>query len=94
DLSDLIWNEAQTSIDVRSKLMVQLREDIVDEVIRVYFERRRTQLELAMNPPKDPQAKFEKNLRIEELTARLDGLTGGFFSKTIRKKNEGNLPNL
>ncbi|MCX5694607.1 MAG: hypothetical protein NT014_05770 [Candidatus Omnitrophica bacterium] len=28
NLGDLIWNDAQTSIDVRSKLMVELREDV------------------------------------------------------------------
>ncbi|MFH1381213.1 MAG: hypothetical protein ABIH57_03480, partial [Candidatus Omnitrophota bacterium] len=83
DLGDLIWNDAQTSIDVRSKLMVQLRDDIVDEVNRSYFERRRLQVELLMNPEIDVQALLKKRLRIQELTASLDGLTGGDFSQAI-----------
>ena len=41
DLGDLIWNNDQTSIDTRSKLMVQLRNDILDEATRTYFERLR-----------------------------------------------------
>ena len=83
DLSELIWNPDQTSIDVRSKLMVQLRDDIVDEVTRIYFERRRLQIDLLMNPPDDLQTALEKRLRVEELTAGIDGLTGGNFSRAI-----------
>ncbi|MBI1992250.1 MAG: hypothetical protein HYS71_03295 [Candidatus Omnitrophica bacterium] len=80
ELGDLLWNDDQTSIDVRSKLMVQLRNDIVDEVTRIYFERRRLQVALLTDPPSDQQAVLEKELRIQELTALIDGLTGGYFS--------------
>ena len=88
DLGDLIWNEAQTSIDVRSKLMVQLRDDIVDEITRTFFERRRLQIELITYPPKDRRVFLQKQLRIQELTASLDGLTGGGFSGNITKSSK------
>ena len=81
DLSDLIWNDAQTSIDVRSKLMVQLREDILEEVTRIYFERKRIIVELKH---KNDDAS-EKILRIEELNAYLDAFTGGGFSEELSK---------
>jgi photosystem II stability/assembly factor-like uncharacterized protein len=80
DLGDLIWNDDQTSIDTRSKLMVELRDDIVSEVTRVYFERRRLQTALLAAPPVDQKTSIEKELRIQELTALLDGLSGGYFS--------------
>jgi len=48
DFADLIYSGEQTSIDSRSKLMVELREDIVDKVTRLYFERRRIQMELIL----------------------------------------------
>jgi len=85
DLADLIWNESQTSIDVRSKLMVQLRDDILNEVTRYYFERKRLINELSMNPPKDEKAKAEKELKLEELTANIDALTGGYFSAKLQE---------
>jgi len=88
DLGDLIWNDIQTSIDVRSKLMVQLRNDIVDEVTRTYYERRRLQVTLLTTPPKDPQEILDKELRIQELTALIDGLTGGYFSKRMEIKGK------
>ncbi|MDD3987888.1 MAG: hypothetical protein PHS12_05000 [Candidatus Omnitrophica bacterium] len=83
ELGDLIWNSAQTSIDVRSRLMVQLRDDILDEVNKLYFERIRVMAELDGLPIEDKKKRFEKELRIRELTASLDGLTGGYFSRQI-----------
>jgi len=84
DLADLIWNNAQTTIDIRSKLMVQLRDDIVDEVTRAYFERRRLQIELLTDPPNAILKLLKTRLRIQELTATLDGLTGSQFSQSIK----------
>lgn len=88
DLSDLIWNESQTSIDVRSKLMVQLRDDILEEVTRLYFERKKVLMELdAMKAAVAENTKgkiLEKRLRVEELTGYIDALTGGAFSKALR----------
>jgi len=85
DLADLVFNDAQTSIDVRSRLMVELRNDILEEVNRAYFERRRIQLELE-SAKIEPKKKMEKELRIAELTAVLDGFTAGKFSQAITKK--------
>jgi len=86
DMSELIWSDSQTSIDTRSRLMVQLRDDILDEVTRTYFERRRLQIEMYLAPPLDIKSRVEKELRIEELTADLDGLTGGYFSNPSESK--------
>ncbi len=88
DLGDLIWNDAQTSIDVRSKLMVELRDDIIDEVTSLYFQRRRLQLELHHCPPEDEMERLEKDLRLEELTANLDGMTGGWFSRERERRGK------
>lgn len=88
DLAELIWSTDQTSIDVRSRLMVQLRQDILDEVNRLYYERRRVKLGLLLNPPKDSKELLDKQLRLDELTAGLDGLTGGYFSRRIKELSQ------
>lgn len=85
DLGDLLWNNDQTSIDVRSRLMVQLRDDILDEVTKIYFERLRVKMELDELSIEDRKKRLEKELRLQELTASLDALTGGYFSKSITK---------
>lgn len=86
DIGDLIFSPEQTSIDVRSRLMVQLRDDILNEVTRLYFERRRLQLELVEHTL-DTKPRKDKELRLQELTALIDGLTGGYLSrKTVQAK--------
>jgi len=84
DLGELIWNSDQTSIDTRSRLMVQLRDDILDEVNKLYFERLRVKIEMDNLQIEDRKKRFEKELRVRELTASLDALTGGYFSKQIQ----------
>ena len=88
-LGDVIWSTDQTSIDVRSKLMVELRDDIVDQLTRTYFERRRLQVALLTNPPADQQKLYEKELRVQELTAVLDGLSGGYYSDHTKIPDQG-----
>jgi len=86
DLGDLIWNDDQANIDVRSKLMVQLRDDILDEVTKLYFERLRVKMELDNLSIEDRKKRFEKELKMQELTAMLDALTGGYFSQQLKLK--------
>lgn len=88
EISKLIWNDDQTNIDVRSRLMVQLRNDILDDLRRTYYERKRLQFELMSGMPKDINAKFEKELRLQELTQAIDDLTGNYFSEHYKKQEQ------
>lgn len=86
DLGDLIYNDDQTSIDCRSKLMVQLRNDILEELNNAYFERKRLNSQISTITEKSSPAYAEKALRVEELTAKIDGLTGGYLSSKADKR--------
>lgn len=81
DLGNLIWSDAQTSIDTRSRLLVQLRSDILDEVTKLYFEYVRVRLEMDSLTLMDKQKLAQKEVRLQEIAAQLDGLTDGFFSR-------------
>ena len=83
NLGELIWNNDQTSIDVRSRLMVQLRDDILDEVTKLYFERIRVRMEIDNLTIEDSRKRCEKELKLQELTASLDALTGSYFSSHL-----------
>ena len=87
DLGDLIWNSSQTSIDSRSKLMVELRQDVLDQVTKFYFERQRLKKQILLTPPPDQMTKLEQEIRLEELTASIDALTGGYFSEEIKGRS-------
>lgn len=85
DLSDLIWNTAQTSIDTREKLMVELRDELLSQATRLYFERRRSQAELVLKSPSDPLERWNALLRIDELTASIDAITDGYLTDQLNK---------
>jgi len=88
DLGDAIYSSDQTSIDSREKMMVELRNDLLSEVTRIYYERRRLQIDLVFTLPATEQEHLENLLRLDELTALLDGMTDGFFSKRVEQLYE------
>jgi hypothetical protein len=83
ELGDIVWNNDQTSIDSRSRLVVQLRDDVLNEVTRLYFERRRLQVEVLLSEQQDIADKIENELRLQELTASIDAITGSYMSKRL-----------
>jgi photosystem II stability/assembly factor-like uncharacterized protein len=86
ELGDLIWSDDQTNIDVRSRLTTQLRNDILDDLRRAYYERKRLQFELMQSPPADTRLRFEKEMRVRELTQAIDDLTGNYLSDNMETK--------
>jgi photosystem II stability/assembly factor-like uncharacterized protein len=83
DLSELIWNPDQTSIDNRSKLMVQLREDLLSQLTHLYFARRRLQIKSLLNPTRDLAEEMDLETQIQEYTASIDALTGSYLSRSL-----------
>ncbi len=84
-LGDMVYSSSQTSIDSRAKLMVELRNDLLSEVTRIFYERRRLQMNAVWSRSESEQEHLEKLLRLDELSALLDGMTGGFFLKQLDK---------
>ena len=63
----------------------QLRNDILDDLRRAYYERKRLQFDLMMSPPRDVRSRFDRELRIQELTQAIDDLTGNYLSDNIKQ---------
>jgi hypothetical protein len=85
----LAWNLPQLVfnaevLDVAS--LAGLVQAILKEVTRLYYMRRRLQLDLILNPPADEATLLTKELRLEELTALLDAMTGGYYQKEMAKR--------
>jgi hypothetical protein len=64
--------------------MAELRDSILDEVTKTYFERQRVTMELESLAIGDNKKRREKELKLQELAASLDALTNGYFSAHTR----------
>jgi len=80
DLAELVWNDVETSVEIRERALVDQRDEILREVTRLYFEHKRLQKERALFIELDPRASIANEIRIEEIRAQLDALTGGYVS--------------
>lgn len=61
----------------------QQRSKVLRRVVSTYNARRRLQVSLLQAPPDDLRTFAQKSLQVDELTAVLDGLTNGWFSRAV-----------
>jgi hypothetical protein len=75
NLPNLIYNpEVLETVSVE-----QHREELLKEVTRNFYLRRRLKIGFLLNPPTDPKQRMALRLRIKEITSTLNGLTDGIF---------------
>ncbi len=91
DFSRLIFNPDIVRTATQAIDLAELREDVLNATTKIYFERRAVQMELILDPPSDFRAFAKKRLRLEELTADLDALTGGAFSHRLKARSGSRL---
>ena len=76
NLDRLVFNaEALDAMSLNS-----LGENLVREVTTMYFSRRRLIAGLILSPPNSDAELFYQLMQLDELTATLDAMTGGFFA--------------
>lgn len=78
DLPDLLYEPEEIDVSTEMRRTIELRDDVLDELNQLYFDRRRALDLAAQAGPGKPEAAREA-LRAEELAAGLDGWTGGWF---------------
>lgn len=85
DLSRVVFNSDQLRVVSAMNTAANSRDKILKAVAKVYFDRRRAQIDMVLNPPADVQTQLSATLKIDEFTATLDAMTGGWFSKNIKR---------
>lgn len=90
ELDRLIFEPAEMAVARETVRFANLRDRVLEEVTRRYYERRRLQVDLDLSPPTDLGDRVRKELRLQELTADLDAYTGGWFS--FKLKQAGRAP--
>ena len=81
----LIMSSERIRVISESQDIVKLRDNVLEDVTRLYFDRRRLQVDMLLNSG-DMKAQLKNELRLAELTAELDAYTGGRFSAALPKK--------
>ncbi len=81
DLGNLVYHPEQIDVSRETRALVELRDDVLDEITQLYYERRRVLAELAGT--RDPVAALRLRLRADELAAGVDAWTGGWFGRRV-----------
>ena len=84
DLDRAVFDPEEPKVNREAIRLQRYRGDVLDEVTRRYFERRRLQIEIDMAPPTEMGDRVRKELRLQELTADIDALTGGYLSAKLK----------
>ncbi|MFH1812386.1 MAG: ComEA family DNA-binding protein [Pseudomonadota bacterium] len=84
DLDRAVFDPEEPKVNREALRLQRYRDDVLDEVTRRYFERRRLQIEVDLAPPTEMADRVRKELRLQELTADIDALTGGEFSSRLK----------
>ena len=80
DLGDAVYHPEALDVSKEAREVIELRDDILDEITRLYFERRRVLAGLAAAASDAGEEAASLRLRADELAASLDAWTGGWFS--------------
>jgi hypothetical protein len=81
ELGDLAYHPESIDVSKEAREVIELRDDVLDEITQLYFERRRTLLQLASQPSARGAEAARLRLRADELGSSLDAWTGGWWSR-------------
>jgi hypothetical protein len=91
DLGDLAYNPEEIDVSREAREVIELRDDVLDEITQLYFERRRVLSQLLLLPDPGEAERLRLRLRADELAAGIDAWTGGWFGRqTVRLAAEPN----
>jgi len=81
NLGGAIYHPEEIDASREAREWIELRDEVLDEVAQLYFERRRALLDAARET--EPYAAARLELRAAELAAGLDAWTGGWWSAQL-----------
>ncbi len=83
DLAELASGADTLRAQREARALTELRQAVLSHATVVYFDRRRVLTEAALDLESTAQREAERRLRLQELDATLDGLTGGRWSEAL-----------
>ena len=80
DLDQLVFSRDEPAAAWTASRLIDRRAERVRRATRLYFQRRRLLVQLALDPPREAMQRAERENQVDEITAELDELTGGLLS--------------
>ena len=81
DFGDIAYHPESIDVSREAREVIELRDDVLDEITQLYFERRRVLAVVALQP--DAPAASELRLRAAQLAAGIDAWTGGWYGRQL-----------
>ncbi|HXV37864.1 MAG TPA: hypothetical protein VEC18_11975 [Myxococcota bacterium] len=81
DFGDVAFHPESIDVSREAREIIELRDDVLDEVTQLYFERRRALAEAAAHSGSPAAA--EQRLRAAQLAAGIDAWTGGWYARQL-----------
>ena len=91
DLGDVAYHPEAIDVSRESREVIELRDDVLDEITQLYFERRRVLAQLQFLPDPGDAELLRLRLRADEFAAGIDAWTGGWFGRQTRRLAAGSL---
>jgi hypothetical protein len=82
DLGELLYHPEVIDLSTEARRLIELRNDVLDEINQLYFQRRQLLAELSQVEPGSADA-VRLRVRADELAAGLDGWTDGWFGREL-----------
>ena len=87
-LNESVFNFQETAVMRENRYSAKERQKLLQTVTQVYFERKRALIKMRPAKPGSEAAALAQ-LKIAQIEAELDALTGGWFTKHLPPKNGG-----
>ncbi len=89
DLGEAVYPNETVDLSRELRQIISLRDDVLDEINQLYFERQRIREQLSASPSLSPAEASQLRWRARELDAGLDAWTGGWVHRWRRAKGPG-----
>ena len=88
-LGDFLYHKDQVYIADEAVEETEYRSEVLEQVTQFYFQRRNFQVDLLLSPPEDLRERIRMEVQLQEMTANLDYLTGGYMTARINEARFG-----
>jgi len=89
ELGDFLYSKAQVDISDEAAELAEFRNEVLEQVTQFYFQRRQFQVDLLLTPPEDLRERIRMEIQLQEMTANIDYLSGGYMTARINEARFG-----